>query len=257
MAETTNATSNATANSTGSRETFDISLEKPVAFNDIEQQQFVTSRDFCHRFVNPLFKAAYADFIGSIFTVDRQGVQQVVLYFDHKDHNDSVVATTKQPTNDDGMVNETILNVRRYTNRAINGDKYYFTEEGKEGLDKFFMNMVRKRNRDGSFKVDYNRVKTTTSLGGGMINQPGQQVTQVSFIDPVKIVETVFGTTTANDHKLEYDVRIINSVQSPYAMQTGSSNFNYLLTIQRLDDNSLNDICSELGIVGAGLDIVR
>jgi hypothetical protein len=255
MAEN-HATSNTTVN-TADREKFDISLESPLGFNDIEQQMFVTSRSFCHRFVNPLFKAAYADYIGSIFTVDRQGVQQVVLYFDHKDHGDSITATTKQPTNDDGMVNETILNVRRYTNRVINGDRYYFTNEGKEGLDKFFMNFARKRGRDGSFKIDYGRVKTTTSLGGGLINQPGQQVTQVSFIDPVKIVETVFGTKTAEGHQLEYDVRIINSVQSQYAMMNGSSNLNYLLTIQRLDDNELNEVCGEIGIVGAGLDIVR
>ena len=243
---------------------FEINVEKPINFDNMEGQAILTSREFCRKYVNPLFKPVFADYIGSIYTVDQRGMAQIVLYFDRKDHGDKVTATSKTPSND-GMINESVNTVRRYANRAVNGDKYYFTEEGKQGLEKFFYNEVRKRTKDG-FKVDYSKVKTTTSLGGGYngfnngfyFGAPttGQQVTAVSFISPTKIAETLFGLE-ADGHKFEYDVHIIRSAMNQYAIASGSDSRNYLISVQRLDATRLNDLCAELGLIGGGIDMIQ
>lgn len=255
MADTKNAATETAGNS--AKDKFEIKLNQTIDFDAVEKQQLITSRDFCSRYVNPLFKPVYADYLGSTFDVDQRGDQVISLYFDRRDHGDDVTATTRVPVSNDGMINESVNHVRRYTNRALNGDKFYMTTQGQEGIEKFFYgNIAHKRTRDG-IKVDWEKVKTTTAQNGGNpYTQPGQQMTKISFINPVKIVETIFGTGSADD-QVDYTIVVARSIMNNGFIQNGAMSSNYLLRIIALNRNAVDKMASDFGVIGGGLDIIR
>jgi len=264
MADKNVATNNANENT---EERFDIALKTPLAFHNLEEQMLLDSRKFCSEFVNPLFKSAYADFKGSVFYVDQRGSMQIILYFDKEDHGDEVVATTRQPE-DDGMKNETIRTIRRYQNRATNGTKFYFTKDGKEGLEKFFYGYARKRSKNGS-TIDWGRVKKDLSIpttngmygpmnGFGFYQPVGTQYTEVSMISPIKILETVFGTEV-DGKNYEYNVTCIRALGDSMAIANGMRSDRYLLNVQRLNTEAVASLAADCGIgnINPGFNIVR
>lgn len=270
MAEANNAT---TKQQDAVEDKFDISLAKPVDFDATGEIKLLTTQEFCKQFVNPLFKGseggAYADCIGSYFRVnsyiytDPQTHMQTARYdscielsFDHLDHgSDVVVATTRVPSND-GMVNETVLATRRYANKALYGDKYYFTDEGKEGLDKFFQDRVRHRDpKTGKWKINYDKVKKTIGGNTGMspwMGMPGQQRTVVSNIDPDRIARVVFGDTNEEGKKVDYRCMIVNSIPSFYPYQASST---YVVGIIKLNLDDMQKLGSRYGIQDTNAEI--
>lgn len=258
MSQEASVTNNAAEAATEQKEekyTLEVTSHEP--FNAITSSMYIDSRDLCKK-VSDFFKMAFADCYGSTFD-PVPGTQNfmISLYFDHDNHDGEIVAVSKDALNDN-TVNSTLRRTRRFQNQLLNGDHFSVTKQGMEAIAPFMFNVnqmshIYKGNRYSKPEVDWKKVCSETADSTYGYNASPRQLTKISFIDPDKLIEMIFGDTSDEGDKYVYTSRILRSLPS-----FGSGNVNFKLEIQRIAEKNVIDLANQMGLgYQAGLNIIR
>ena len=260
MSQEASVTNNAAEAATQQEEekyTLEVTSHEP--FNPITSSMYIDSRDLCKK-ASDLFKLAFADCYGSTFDLV-PGTQNfmISLYFDHDNHGDQIVAVSKDALNDN-TVNSTLRRTRRFQNQLLNGDHFSITKQGMEAIAPFMfginqMNHIYKGGRfnNGKAEIDWEKVCSETADSTYGYNGSPRQLTKISFIDPDKLIEMIFGNNSEEGDKYVYTSRILRSLPS-----FGGGNTNFKIEVQRIAEKNVIDLANQMGLgYQAGLNIIR
>lgn len=243
---------NATVNQEATKPNYEITIEGNEPFNYIEEGMYTTSNDLCAATAS-IFREIFEDFYGASFEViPNTNVYTLSLYFDHVDH-DGITAVSKEAGNED-VKNNTLRSTRRHWRTLTEGDRYHITEAGAE-LKKFLYssNEARKGLYDNNNNPRWDVICTEVADPGiGM----QRQLTKISYINPRKIVEAIYGTKDSEGDQLEYRVDLKRSVPS-FGLNGQSSNF--ILYVARLKVKNVQSLAEKCGfqMQQNGLNIIR
>lgn len=247
--------SNNNENTTAEKVEFKIGdlVTEHETFKHITDSEFTTSTEFCER-VSALFSNIYADYEGCNWDfVPGYNLPAIALFFNHKEDASSGLpfACSKEDTTSNA-VNSTLRSTRSYSNRLVNGDRYYLTEKGQAleefVYDQFFVTKDNKR------KVNWSKLVSEVADSNFAIPQ---QYTQVKFLDPAKIAEVIYGKSDENGEWV-YGVRTLRSIPS-FTMFNGSmGTAGYAIAIERVSRDEVNRLARQFGLnTNAGLSIIR
>lgn len=236
---------------------FTITINEHEKFDHISDMKFVSSTDFCG-LVSQMF-SIYADFEGCSYeVVPGTNSHMIALYFNHKLAGTNTeledgrgIAITK----DAGVTakNNTLRSTRNFTNRYYNGDKFFLTEDGKSGLIPFLFDQNRSLYK-GNGEVNWDKI--IQEVADGNCGMP-QQYTKVSFIDPAKVAEAIYGKVDDDGIKWVYGVRVLRSVPT-IALGGTNVSTNFMLAIERVCEPEVFKLAQGLGVgVNSGLNIIR
>lgn len=259
--EDTKTTAENSAQQEQKDEKYKIEVASHEPFNAIVSAVYVNSSALC-KLVSDLFKASFADCYGSTFDLI-PGTQNytISLYFDHDDHGNAVVATSKEDSND-STVNSTLRRTRNFSRRILDGDRYNATKEAIEALTPFMFGpevighiYKNSNNRHGfnSREINWKNVVSETADSSYGYNGIPRQLTKISFLDPDKLIAAIFGSVSDEGEKYVYTSRILRSMPA-----FGGGNADYKLVIQRLAEHNVIDLANQFGLgYQAGLNIIR
>ena len=253
MSEATNVTG-----ATEKKEPFSIVIEENEKFAHIMDSKFMSSGELCG-VISSLLKNVYADFEGCVLEIPQgTNVPTISVFFNHKEiRPDSVLpAACSKDVTDNKTKNATLRSTRVFQNRLINGDHFYLTDEGKEGLESLVMDNRNfyNKNRSINWGKITAEVADSTTYGAPM---PPMQYTKVSFLDPAKLMELIFGKKDEDGTTWVYGVRIIRSV--PTVSMFGSTAANsFMLAVERVCEEEVIRLSQQMGLaVSSGLNIIR
>ena len=236
---------------------FTITVDEHEKFDHISDTKFVSSTDFCG-LVSQMFNT-YADFEGCSYeVVPGTNSHMIALYFNHK-----LAGTDTQPEDGRGIAitknadssakNNTLRSTRNFMNRYNNGDKFFLTEDGKSGLTPFLFDQNRSLYK-GNGEVNWEKI--TQEVADGNYGMP-QQYTKVSYIDPAKVAEAIYGKVDNDGTKWVYGVRVLRSIPT-IALGGNNVSTNFMLAIERVCESEVMKLAQVLGVgVNSGLNIIR
>lgn len=240
---------------------FEIKVDNHPKFNYLYQSAIWDSTELC-QVVNSVFKQVYADWEGSTFElIPGTANFMCCLHFNHRNTDGSPMpnACTMQPT--ESNIRSSVVQGRRSMDqRNRDGDKYYLTEEGKKGIAKFIQDNPSLVNKDGSYKWDKIVIDEAEQENAfNAYGAPRLQYTKVSFIDPNKILQEVFGGVDENGNKLCYNIRLIGAAIPAYSQANGSNNQIFRIAVDVISENNLAEYANKNGFAGmfSRLNIVR
>lgn len=251
-------------------------LEKEI-FEPTMDNMLLKSTGLCDM-VNQIFSRFYLDYEGSTFEiVYGTNKPMICLFFNHRNYSheleeakkneDESVAVACSMNVDDKTENNTLRSLRTMSRRQFEGDRFYLTKEGKEGIgyylfDYMSIRSIYARGKNGVWVPNWSKIVADVADPNTRYYNPvdNQQFTKVSFVDPVRIVSEIFGRKDeTTGEKWDYGVRIINSlpgISNYTGMNTNDNNF--LLAIERFSENKIYGIARELNLaVPSGLNIHR
>jgi hypothetical protein len=246
-------------NVTAQTEELDINLDQPLRFTSISDTLYMNSVELCEK-ISSIMKSVFVDFEGCrMIPVPNSPIGQLQLqfYFNHREADvpaGMYKAVTKDGKNE--ASNQTLAAIRRHDRLLNEGDRYFLTDDGKSGLKKFFFDGATVFEKDGSVK--WNRVcaEVSDSANQFMPTQLPQQLTQVSFIDPVKFVTMLYGASDEDGEGWVYNISVKRSM--PNAMGYGNNSANFVLGIDRISVAQTKKLAAQYGLVFTnGLGIVR
>lgn len=248
-----------------------LEMEEPLEFSSIAESMILKSTEYCQR-VSNVFRNIFADFEGSKLEPDpTTNLPTITLVFNHLEKPDCDLPYACTKDVDTKTVNDTVRRLRNYTNRLNYGDTYQMTEDGKDMLEQFIMNIPRIRDKNGNIK--WNDV--IMNVADGMAQTKNQQYTCVNFLDMNLISKFLFGSESVyiinpdmdpNDPRNRivnhwiYTSKVMRSVpgaMSPIQGQVMHRDF--VLEIKRVKEEEVTELGHKLGfgINANGLDIVR
>lgn len=237
------------------------------SFNPISDTKYLTSVEFCE-IVSTMFRDIFADWEGcKMVPLQGANVLQMIFFFNHNEHvitnSDLYRACTRDENSE--TKNATLASLRHRDHLLASGDAYHLTDDGMSSLRDFLYDNNNLYKRNG--EVDWKKVVAeasdyTTTQGYG---QPvAQQLTQVSWIDPIKLATLIFGENDSEDtvDNWVYNIRVMRSMPSAnysYGMYVGNNQpQNYLLAIDRISGEETKKLAALYGLViGNGLGIIR
>lgn len=249
------------------RELLKISVDEHAKFNPISDTKYLTSVEFCET-VSSLFRNVYADWEGCKM-VPLQGANQlqILFFFNHKEQIIANSELARACTRDENTTTKssTLAALRHRDHLLANGDSYHLTEDGESSIRDFLYdnNNLYKRNGEVEWKKVVAEASDYVAQGYG---QPvAQQLTQVSWIDPVKLATLIYGENDddkESENNWVYNIRVLRSMPSAnysYGMYVGNNQpQNYLLAIDRISSEETKKLAALYGLVlGNGLGIVR
>ena len=233
-----------------------IDVAQPLKFKSILDTVYINSVELCEQ-ISAAMKSVYVDFEGCrMVPVPNTNQLQLQFFFNHREYDvpeGMYKAVTKDGKNEAN--NQTLAAIRRHDRLLNEGDRYFLTDDGKSGLKKFFFDGATVFEKDGSVK--WNRVcaEVSDSANQFMPTQLPQQLTQVSFIDPVKFVTMLYGAADEDGEGWVYNLSVKRSMPS---MAYGSNSSNYVLAIERISVAQTKKLAAQYGLVFTnGLGIVR
>ena len=237
------------------KEPFRIEIEQNEKFGNIMSEKYMTSNEFCTK-VTELFRSVFADFEGSKYEINQQGIGTISLFFNHsepkeKDRRNAI--TRNVPREDAKIMNDTVRRIRMQDNRNRNGDRYFLTEDGSDALSGLIAPQMVNRNNGEPY---WNKIVAEVAQPSQYYGQPPIQYTKVSMVDPVKLAALIYGQTDDDGERLEYGVRIMSSMPQ----LVGGNNFsaNYMLAITRVVEKEVVRLANMLGMSpSVGIDIIR
>lgn len=239
---------------------FTITVEEHQQFNPICESKYVTSSDLC-KALNALFHSVFSDYEGSTFEMINNRPTIALFFNQREEKKDGLFAATTRtvPTSNTGI--DTVDRLRQMDNKQRYGDRYYLTEEGKDGLAKFVSTMFI-NGRTGS--VDWKRIVTQVSSNPGQNFYYGAMATQytkVSGLDVDRLVSEIYGVVGEDGVRWAYTTGVKTSLAMVSGNMMGAGNVPnvYMLEIKKISEEELQKLCNALGIAGAagGLDMIR
>lgn len=249
------------------KEALKIKVDLHGKFNPISDTKYLTTVEFCE-IVSSLFKNIFADWEGcKMVPLQGANVLQMLFFFNHKEqviaNSDLYRACTKDE--DNTAKSATLASIRHRDHLLTNGDSYHLTEDGMSSLRDFLYDNNNLYKRNG--EVDWKKVvaEACDYITQGYGQPVAQQLTQVSWIDPVKLATLIFGENDDDGEENTnwvYNIRVLRSMPSAnysYGMYVGNNQpQNYLLAIDRISGEETKKLAALYGLVlGNGLGIVR
>ena len=235
------------------KKAFEIVVEEHEKFAHIMDAKYLSSTELCG-IISGLFKEIYADYEGCTFDIPKgTNIPTISLFFNHRDVNlGSLPTACSKDVVDEKTKNATLRSTRSFQHRVNNGDRFFLTDEGKEGLAPFVLDSKNFYQKDGN--VNWGKIVTDVAdLNTGV----PMQYTKVSFIDPAKIMELIFGKKDADDTSWIYGVRIIRSIPT-FSVVGAVASENFMLAIERVCEEEVIRLSNQLGLaVTSGLNIIR
>lgn len=256
MSETTKNVKNETA-----EEKFSIKVPngKKEKFTHIMDAKFLTSTELCEM-VSEFFRNAYADFEGCIFEIQPgTNIGMISLYFNHKNHSANPLYTACSLHVDDKETrNSTLRSTRSYQKRLLEGDRFYLTKEGKEGLEPFIIDNKSLLNGGRDKNINWGKIAGDVADNNNFIGGPQMQYTKVSYIDPVKVLEEIYGVHDDEEGiNWVYGIRIIRSIPTVSVYGNAVAN-NFMLALERVCEEEVLRLARDAGYaVNPGLQIIR
>lgn len=255
MSETTKVTENTT---TPVEDTFTLNVDANEPFSPIEESMFIDTNKLCS-LVSVLMRPAFPDFYGSSFEViPGTNNYMIALYFDHIDRGDCNETAVTKNSNDSSANNKTLRATRNYANRLREGDRYHITKKGSDIISELLYSpkTIRASIYEGN---PMNPVPKWSNICGEVSeNTYGavpRQLTKVSYLDPVKLIEKIYGTTTADGKKYEYGVELKRSL--PGYTPSGV-NTNFMLRVGRVTVEEVINLANQFGFqYSQNLNIIR
>lgn len=247
------------------KEALKIKVDQHLKFNPISDTKYLTSVEFCET-VSSLFRDVYADWEGCKM-VPLQGTNQlqVLFFFNHKEQLIANSPLTRACSRDEDSTTKssTLAALRHRDHLLANGDSYHLTEDGMSSIRDFLFDNANLYKRNGD--VEWKKViaETSDNQVQGYGQPVAQQLTQVSWIDPVKLATLMFGEdNTEEGANWVYNIRVLRSMPSAnysYGMYVGNNApQNYLLAIDRISGEETKKLAALYGLVlGNGLGIIR
>lgn len=245
---------------TAEGEKFVINIEEHPPFDPIVETKYISSDDFC-KLVSDLFRAVYADFEGCEYAINQQGRGAINLFFNHSEPDDNDrfngITRTMPDKNGSNLKNDTVRRIRQHDSYNRNGDRYFLTEQGAEGISKFiFDNMYVKK--DGT--ISWDKLTAEVSQGQRYFNQQPIVYTKISMLDPDKLAAAIFGPTNEDGDNLCYAVNMMRSIPQmviPNCMGGGMQP-QFMLYIQKVSEKEVAKLCNQCGVApNQGLNIIR
>lgn len=248
-----------------------LEMEEPLDFNSITESIVIKSTEFCQK-VSNVFRNIFADFEGSKLDPDpTTNLPTITLVFNHLEKPDCDLPYACTKDVDTKTQNDTVRRLRNYTNRLYYGDTYHMTDDGKDMLEQFIMNIPRIRDKNGSIK--WNDV--IMNVADGAAQMKNQQYTCVNFLDINLVSKFLFGPESVylidpnadpNDPRNRvvthwiYTSKVMRSIpgaMSPIQGQVMHRDF--VLEIKRVREEEVTELGHKLGfgMNANGLDIVR
>ena len=235
-------------NRTEERKPYSLEVE-PMVFESDAEIKFLTSNELC-KLMNDYFKAAFADYEGSIFEMGQQGLS-ISLFFNHPKHVEGAVYACD--TADAKKVGNSVLDrINAYDRQVKEGDRYHLTEDGKDIIKPL---LASRHFNNG--KVNWGNI-TCEFADKNPSNyyqpQAAQHMTKVTGIDPRAICAILFGSKDETG-SVDYAVE----VKSNLSMNNGfaASHPNYVLSIMKAHTDVLVKTSEKFGLGVAGSAIVR
>ena len=142
----------------------------------------------------------------------------------------------------------------------VHGDRYFVTAEGQATLAPLLLN------NNTTFKngaPQWGKIcsEVADPASQNMFYNARQQYTVISFIDPVKIIELVYGTEatdeTGNILRWVYNIRLVNSIPT-LGNRNANSPANWMLAIDRISEEETEKLARRYGLsMTNGLNIIR
>lgn len=235
-------------------EKFEIKVTEKEPFSEDFRGMAMTSVDFC-KLVSSLFRTVYEDFEGCQFVVNPQGVASLNLFFNQIDasqkRDSGVYATDREIPTDKKKGGSGFIGKRRQMDSQRQwGDRFYLTEEGKEGIKKFlYPNYV-----SNNGNVDWGRIcaPVAADTRGAMwtYSQP-KQMTRVEGISPLTLVNEIYGTEE-DGSVIENQFNVVKSLNTTFGNGLVNSG-NFMIEIKRYNCTRVEEIAQKTGLVGNGI----
>jgi hypothetical protein len=235
----------------------EINVDQHLKFGAISDMAYMSSVEFCE-LVSKAFKRIFVDFEGCrLVPIPSTNQLQMQFYFNHKEL--PVTEGMYRACTKDGKTeaaNSTLAAIRRRDHLLNVGDRYFLTDDGKSGLKKFFFDGQTVFEKDGSVKWQKIVAEVSDPATGFMSNPIPQQLTQVSFIDPVKIAMLLFGDV--DDDGVNWVYNITPKRSMPMMGMGGNNNGSYILSIERISVDQTKKLAATYGLVFTnGLGIIK
>lgn len=234
---------------TETRTPYEVTVE-PMDFTADFSGKFMSSIEFC-RLANEFFKAAFADFEGSVFEMS-QGMPSLTLYFNHAE-KDGVKAVERIAS---AKFGSTILDRTRARDAQMkDGDRYHITEDGIDIIKPLLQGRYKNTNQG---KVNWKNIVSDVvdRTAANMYNNNVVQMTKISGIDPRQICQLIYGSKDENGKYIDYGVEVKADLNMRSGFQAQASS-NYVLAITKAYTGNIQSTYEKFGLAGAGSNIVR
>lgn len=193
--------------------------------------------------INALFRSAgIQDFYGSRLDLNQStGQLELAIFFKPENHNGNGVYFVEPASAGTRQGTTAAFNRISSMDARNSGRTIQLTQDGKDVFDELIF-------KNYNQKVDWNRYAIETVENGNFGNC--NLYLQVINININQILKKIWGDRTEDGSRLDYQVSVVRYV-------AGSPNM--ILSIQQLNEKTLNKLAEEVGIVsGIGsLGIVR
>jgi hypothetical protein len=238
-----------TTDNDSKREPYKVEID-PIDFEQDCSLKFVRSTDLC-RLANEYFRAAFADFEGSTFSVD-QGYATISLYFNHKEV-DGVRAVERAAGK---TVGNTIMDKTRGRDLQYKeGDRYHITDDGADIIKSLLIPRLY-NNGKPNWKNIVVDITDRTSMNVFRMQQPNQ-LTKISGIDPRQICALIYGKKDNNGEYIDYGIEIKANLDIRAGLIPGNQAPDYVLAVTRAFNGNLQKTYEKFGLNAGGSTIIR
>lgn len=239
-----------------------IVVEEHEEFDPIVGVKYLSAKELCEA-VSVIFKSIFGDYEGcTLGGVPGTNQIEIKLYFNHTNGRDDLPMCCSKEIDEDGTKNSLLIKTRRYNSRMTQGDRYFVTEEGKATIAPLLINNKSLLQNNGSINWGKICSEVADTSAQYAFEQMRQQYTAISYIDPVKLIEIIYGDKTVDqsgaEHKWVYNLRVINSIPTLALQNNNNSPMNWMLGIDRISEEETEKLARRYGLtMSNGLDMVR
>jgi hypothetical protein len=218
------------------REPLRIVVDEPEEFKGILRSDITTTERLSKK-VNRLFNAVFNDYIGCSIVPNQFGTLQLSLFFKDNglkgDKYNAFVPVGTAISKNSGIIQKIDIMSRRQSSR-----KYEMTPEARELLSEFFMIPNNQK------EVNWNQV----TLEEVEPNNMGMIIyNKIINMDLNRVVKKIFGGKVEGS-RVDYQIIPMKPISTGIPGVSNMS-LNYMISIQQLDVNLVNELASSQGII--------
>jgi len=240
-----------------------LTIEEHDEFDPIVGVKYLSAKELCET-TSSIFKQVFADFEGCVLGgVPGSNQLEIKLFINHTNNtNPDMACCCSKEIDEEGTKNSLLLKTRRYNSRMTQGDRYFVTKEGQATLAPLLINNKVLLQNNGT--INWGKVCSEVADTSSQYDfvQMRQQYTAISYIDPVKLIELIYGTESVDEtgatKKWVYNLRVVSSIPSINLQNNNNSPMNWMLGIDRISEEETEKLARRYGLsMTNGLEMVR